>query len=157
MVANELPLGVRIHALKRVESTGKVSFEIISSLDDFVHDLQSLLFSDTGSKREALKISTHSDTSGLDHSGVLLAEVSVNEALGVHVRDVGVFGTVTMVAHDDLVEELVESGVRAVGTSIDTDAGVAVLDARENAGLKADTGSIRLVLVLLPDIFGKVL
>ena len=62
-----------------------------------------------------------------------------------------------MVAHDDLVEELVESGVRVVGTSVDTDAGVKVLDAREDAGLEADTGSIRLVLVLLPDTFGKVL
>ena len=157
MVSDELFVGGLIHALKRVEGTSEVIGERLASLDDSVHDIVSLLIGDTGTKREALEVSADSDTSGLDHRGVLLGEVSVGEALGVHVRHMLVRGAMLVVVRDDLVEELAESGVRVVGTGVGADAGVEVLDTRKDADLEADTGGVGLVLVLLPDLLGEIL
>ena len=64
---------------------------------------------------------------------------------------------VTVVLLDDWIKELSEGGVRVVRTGVDTDAGIEVLDSREDAGPERDTGSIGLVLILLPDCLGQVL
>jgi hypothetical protein len=58
---------------------------------------------------------------------------------------------VAVIVLDDLIEELVESLVRVVGSSVNTDSGVLILDTRKDAGLERDTRSAGLVLVLVPD------
>lgn len=64
---------------------------------------------------------------------------------------------VAVVLLDDLVEQVSESSIRIVRASIQTNAGVEVLDAREDARLERHTARILLVLVLLPNVLGEVL
>jgi hypothetical protein len=64
---------------------------------------------------------------------------------------------VSVVSLDDWVEELVESRVGAVTASIKTDRRVDVLASREDAELEGNTAVVSLVLVLFPDLLGKVL
>jgi hypothetical protein len=64
--------------------------------------------------------------------------------------------TVTVVVLDDLVEELVEGSVGVVGTSIDTDARVEVLDTGEDASFERYTLGALLVFVLVPNFLCKV-
>lgn len=58
---------------------------------------------------------------------------------------------------NDLVEELVELGVSIMRSSIDTDSGVEVLDAGENAGLEGNALCALLVFVFFPDFLGHAL
>lgn len=64
---------------------------------------------------------------------------------------------VAVVLLDDLVEQVSESSIGIVRASIQTNAGVEVLDAREDARLERHTARILLVLVLLPNVLGEVL
>jgi len=155
VIVNELLLDFGFHTLKRVELTLKVTFELVASLDDLVHDLKSLLLGDTRAERVTSKVSTNSNSSGLDHLGVFLTEGRGNEVGGVHVGNVLGIRGVTVVVLDNLIEELVELAVGFVGTGIDTDTGVKVLDTGVDAGLESDTILILLVLVFFPDLLGE--
>ena len=153
VVIDELLLGSVIHAIEGVELTGEVAFEGLGSLNDLGHDLIALLLGDTGAKREVSKVTADADTSRDDHGAVLLVELTVREALGGHVGDVADFlGVALVVVEDDVVEELGPLGVGVVGAGVKADARVEVLDAREDAGLERDTGSVRLVLEFLPSL-----
>ena len=157
MVLDELLLGLLVHAFKGVELALEVTLERLAGLDDLVHDLLSLCLGDTWSEGVVGKVAANADSSGLDHLGLILWESWGAEAGGVHVGDVVVFWLVTVVVLDDLVEELVELEVRALGSSVNTDSRVEVLAAREDAGLEADTLVVLLVLVFIPDFLGQVL
>ena len=157
VIGDELLLGSGIHALDRVEGTLEVIIENLGGLDDLVHNLESLLLGDTRAERVVGEVSADSDTGGVNHGGISLREFSVLETLGRHIRNVLISGAVTMIVLDDLIEKLVELGVGTVGTSIETDTGIEVLDTRVDAGLESDAHIARLVLVLLPDLLGQVL
>ena len=155
VVLDELLLGSRIHTLEWVESTLEIAFEGLSSLGDLLHDLKSLSLGDTWTKRVALEVSANSDSSRVDHGGVLFGELSVLKTLGLHVRSVGSIGLVAVVLLNDLIEEFVELGVSVMRSSVETDSGVKVLDSREDAGLEGDTFGTALVLVLFPDLLSQ--
>lgn len=143
--------------VKRVELALEVTLEGVAGLDNLVHDLLSLLVGDAGSKRVVFKVTANSNTGGHDHGSLVLGEGGSVQSGGVHVGDVGGVGGVTVVVLDDLVEELVEGSVGVVGASVETDAGVSVLAAREDAGSEVNALRVNLVLVLLPDLLGEVL
>ena len=63
MIINKLLLILGAHRIKSIESTCKVTIELIASLNDLVHDLVTLLVGDTWSKREFSQVSADSDTS----------------------------------------------------------------------------------------------
>ena len=157
VVLNELLLGLLVHAFKGVELALEVALEGLASLDDLLHDLVSLSLGDSRSEWVVGEVTSNTDSSGLDHLGLILWKSGGVEGGGVHVRDVvGCWG-VTVVVLDDLIEELVELQVRALRSSVNTDSGVEVLAAREDAGLEGDTAVINLILVLIPDFLGEVL
>ena len=157
MVIDELSLDLLGHIVKRVEGSLKITFKSGASLNDSLHNLVALLVADTGSKRESSDISSNSDSSRLDESGTFSTERRAVELGVVHVGDVAVRRSMTMVIHDDLIKELLEGEVGVLGTSVDTDAGVEVLAAREDALLEGDSSGITLVLVLVPDVLGQML
>jgi hypothetical protein len=136
VVIDKLLLGSGIHTLKRIESTLKVTLELVASLDNLVHDFESLFLGNTRTERVAGKVSANSNSSGLDHSGILFIERRSVEVGGVHVGNVLGIRGVTVVVLNNLIEELVELGVGFVGTSVNTDTGIEVLDTREDAGLE---------------------
>ena len=157
MVLDELLLGLLVHAFEWVELALEVALERLAGLNDLVHDLLSLCLGDTWSEWVVGEVAANTDSSGLDHLGLILWEHWSVEGGGVHVGDVVVGWLVTVVVLDDLVEELVELEVRALGSSVNTDSRVEVLAAREDAGLEADTLVILLILVFIPDLLGQVL
>ena len=157
MIVNELLLGGSVHAVERVELSSEVTLELVASLNDLSHDGVTLLVGDSWSKRELGQVSSNSDTGGLDHSGALLIEGRALEGGSVHVGDVLSILLVGMVIFNDRVEELAESCVGVLRASVDTDAGVDVLAAREDALLERDTVLVLLVVVHVPDFLGEVL
>ena len=157
VIIDELLLSCLVHSLERVEGTLEVTIEGLARLNDLVHDLETLLLGDAGAERIAVEVSSDTNTRRVDHLGVLRAEVNILEALGVHVRRVSISLLVTVIVLDDLIEQVAEGGVGIVRASVETDAGVEVLDARENASLEGNTASILVVLILIPDFLGQVL
>jgi len=79
VIINKLFLNGTVHAFKRVEGTLKVTFEVVASLNDSVHDFKSLFLGNTRSKRISVKVSTNSNSSRLDHLGILFTEGRGNE------------------------------------------------------------------------------
>jgi len=144
-------------SVKSVELASEVTLEGLASLNDLGHDLLSLFVGDTGAEGVVSNVTSNSDTGGDNHSGILLGEGGGVKSGSVHVGDVAGTRGVTVVLLDDLVEKLVESSVGSVGASVDTDAGVGVVAAGEDAGLELNTLSVLLVLVLFPDLLGEVL
>jgi len=61
-----------------------------------------------------------------------------------------------MVVVNNLVEKLIELGVGAVRSSINTDSGIKIFHSGENAGFETDSRVILLVLVLFPNFFGQI-
>ena len=55
------------------------------------------------------------------------------------------------------IKEVLEGGVGVLGASIDADTRVEVLTSREDASLEGYSSRIGLIMVFVPDVFGKVL
>jgi len=157
MVLNKLLRIFSTHSFKWVEFALEITLEGVAGSDNLLHDLESLLFGDSWAEWIISQVSSDSDSSGLDHGTILLSELSVLDALRSHVR--GVFGIrcVLVVVGDALVEEFAEGRVSVVGSSIDTNTRVLVLDSGEDASLESNALGARLVLVLLPDLLGQAL
>jgi len=157
MVLNKLLRIFSTHSFKWVEFALEITLEGVAGSDNLLHDLESLLFGDSWAEWIISQVSSDSDSSGLDHGTILLGELSVLDAVRSHVR--GVFGPrfVLVVVGDALVEEFAEGRVSVVGSSIDTNTRVLVLDSGEDASLESNALGARLVLVLLPDLLGQAL
>jgi len=152
MVLNELLLVSSAHTSKGVEGTLEVTFEGVASGDNLVHDLITLFLGNTGTERVTIKVTSNTDAGRNNHSGLILGKGRAVHFCGVHLGGVDSVGSVTVVVLDDLVEEIAESLVRVVGTSVTANAGIDVLAAREQAGLERDTTLVRDILVLVPVI-----
>jgi len=157
VILDELLLGLLVHAFKGVELALEVTLERLAGLNNLLHDLISLSLADTWSERVVGEVAANTDSCGLDHRGLIFWKSWSVKRCGVHIGDVVVTGRMSVVVLDDLVEELVELGVRALGSSVNTDSGVEVLAAREDAGLEADALVVTLILVFVPDLLAQVL
>jgi hypothetical protein len=157
VIVNQLLLGGLIHALEWVEGTLEIALKSVASLDDLGHDFESLFLGDSWTEWVPSEISSNSNSSGDNHGGIILWELSVLNALGTHSRGVGVLWLMTVVVLDNLIEELVELGVSIVRACVDTDSGIEVLNTGEDAGLECNSLSAGLVLVLFPNLLGQAL
>jgi len=63
MIFNELVLILLAHTFQRIEFTFKVTIEGVACLNDFVHDIKSLLLADAWAKWEIGEVSSDSDSS----------------------------------------------------------------------------------------------
>ena len=144
------------HAFERVEGTSEVSLEFATGFNNFVHDLESLLFADSGSERISGQVSSDSDSSGGNHGGIGLGELGLLETRSDHAGNVHGVLSVTVVLLNNFVEKFAELGIRVVGTSVEADSGIKVCDSREAASLEADASGAGLVFVLVPDFLGQV-
>jgi len=120
MIINQFLLIFFVHALEWVESTFKISSESAASLNDFVHDFESLLFGDTWTEWVVSHVSSNSDSSAVNHSAILSAEFSIDETCSVHVGDVACISLVAVILLNDLIKKFVEAGVSIVRSSIKT-------------------------------------
>jgi len=156
VIFDKLLLVLSRHTFKWVEFTLEISLEFSASLNDLVHDVKSLFFGDSWSKWEFSEVSSNSDSSGLDHGGVLFTEVWAGELTGVHVGDMLVTWSMLVVVLNNLVEEVSELSVGIVGSGIGTDSRVNILNSRENASFERYTKFIGFIVVFVPDILSKI-
>jgi len=122
VIVNELLLCLLIHAIKRVESSLEVTCEATAGFYDSLHDVVALTVGDSWSQWEASNVASDSDPRRLDQGSLFLSESWAVQLIGVHVRDVLVGGSVTVVVLNDAIKEVLERDVRVFRTSIDTDA-----------------------------------
>jgi len=120
MIGNELVLILLAHTLKRIELSFEVTFEGLASLNNFGHDIKSLCLANTWTEWVPFKVSSDSDSRGVDHGALLFGEVSVLKTLSRHFGHVLGTWSVLMIVLNDLVEKLIELGVGIVGASIHT-------------------------------------
>ena len=120
VIVDKFLLSIFVHALKRIESSLKISFEGIASSDNLGHDFVSLFFGNSRSERVVSQVSSNSDSSGVDHSGIFFSKFSVLNIVSGHVGGVFSLWSVFVVVGDALVEKLVEAFVGVVRTGIDT-------------------------------------
>lgn len=146
---------IGVHAVKWVELTGELTREGLASLDDLAHNLESLLFAHSWAEWVVGQVTSDSDSSGENHGSAILSEVCVGHTVSGHVRHVLVLWPVLVVVLDNLIEELVEALVRVVGTCVEADTGLWVLDSGEAHELEGNAAGILLILVLLPDFLGE--
>jgi len=126
MVVDELLLISGGHTFEWVEFTSKITFESAAGSGDFVHDFESLILGNTWTKWVVSQVSSNSNSSRVDHLGVIFGEFSVFDTIGGHVGDVLVFWAMFVIVCNNLIEQLVESGVRIVRSSINSDTRVLV-------------------------------
>ena len=152
MILDELLLGVLIHALEGIEGTLEVTLEGVKGLNNLVHDVESLLLGESGSKREVSEVSADSDSSGDNHSSLVLGKGRCLELLRVHVRNVLGALSMLVVVLNDSVKEGSKDCVGVVRASVATDAGVGVLAAGEDGLSEGEAMLILLVLKLVPNL-----
>ena len=152
MVLDELFLGLLIHTLEGIELASEVSLEGLECLGDLGHDLKSLSLGKCGSKGEVSEVSADSDSSGDDHSSLILGKGRGNELLSIHVRNVLGVLSVLVIVFNDLVKEGSEGLVGVVGTGVATNAGVSVLGAREDGLMESEAILVLLALQLVPNL-----
>jgi hypothetical protein len=157
VVLNEFVLSLLIHALKGVEGTLEVTLKCLDSLNNFVHDVESLLLCESGAEREVSEVTADSDSCRNDHSGILSGKGRSVELLGVHIWDVLGTLAVLVIVLNDLVEEGSKDLIAIVGASVAADAGVGVLAAGEDSLSEGEAELILLVLQLVPNLSWKVL
>lgn len=121
VIFDELGLSILIHALEGIELALEVTLEGVECLDDSVHDVESLLLGESGSKREVSEVSADSDSCGNDHGSLILGEGRGGELLSIHVRNVLGVLAVLMIILNDLIEEGGEGLVGIVRASVATD------------------------------------
>lgn len=152
MVLDELGLSLLIHTLEGIELALEVTLEGLKSLDNLVHNLKSLGLGKSGAKREVSEVSADSDSSGDDHSGLILGKGRGSELLSIHVRNVLGVLSVLVVVLNDLVKEGSESLVGVVRAGVATNAGIGVLGSREDGLTESESVLVLLVLQLVPNL-----
>ena len=109
MIFDELLLVSRIHALKRVKFACEISFKIIAGLDNFIHDLRSLIFGYAWPKWVFSKIASNTDSGGYDELSIFFFKRWCLQSRSIHIRCMGRIGFVSVVVFfNDGIEELIE-------------------------------------------------
>ena len=127
------------HSLEWVELAFEIGVEVLASLDNCVHDFESLLLSDTWSQWVLGEVSSNSDSRRIDHGLLLWSEFKVHQLLSVHVRDMLVCWSMLVVVLDHLIEKFVEFVEGILRSSVNTNSRVLVCNSRENASFERNT------------------
>ena len=120
VIVDKLLLSSWFHALERIESSLKITFEGLASSDNLCHDFVSLFFGNSWAERVVSQVSSNSDSCGVDHSGIVFSKFSVFNTVSGHVGGVSGSWFVFVVVGDALVEKLVEAFVSVMRAGIDT-------------------------------------
>jgi hypothetical protein len=152
VISDQLVLGLLVHALEGIELASEVSLEGLECLGHLVHDLESLGLGKSGSKREVSEVSADSDSSGDDHSSLILGKGRGNELLSIHVRNVLGVLSVLVIVFNDLIKEGSESLVGVVRAGVATNAGVGVLGTGEDGLAESESVLVLLVSQLVPNL-----
>lgn len=129
MILNELLLNLWAHSIEWIVSTCKLTSEAVKSFDNHSLDLfSSFWVVDTWSKWESIQVSSNSDSCAPDHSCLIWWEIWGIQSIiwilsGVKVTS----GVVSMILHDDWIEDVSELSVRVLGACIDTNSRIDVL------------------------------
>jgi len=102
------------HTIQWIEFTLKISLEGVASLDDLIHDLESLCFGDAWTEWVVGHVSANSDSGRVHHCHLIWSKIGVLKTLSSHVRNVFGVWCVIVIVLDDLVEKLVELVVSVV-------------------------------------------
>ena len=130
----------------------KFTGEFLKNANDLGLDFTSLLSGDGGSEGVVSKVTSDTDSGGVDHPVLVGGEVGASQLGVVHVGDVLVGGAVTVVLLDDLVEQRGEGVESLVAAGVDTDTRVNHLATGEDALLESIAILVFLILALVPDI-----
>ena len=120
MILDKLLLFSRGHAGKGVIFTLEISFELGKSINDFLLNFSSLLSGDSSTEGIVSKVSSDSDSSRVDHSILIGGEFGALQFSVVHVTNVLVIDSMSVINLDDLIEKRSESIERIVGSSVNT-------------------------------------
>ena len=112
VVSYQLILLFRSHSSERIEGTGKLTLKSITSLNNLLLNLVSLLSCNSWSERIVLKVASYSNSCRLDHSCVLSREWWALKFGVVHVTDMASTLCMAMVLLDDLVQQGRKGSVR---------------------------------------------
>ena len=159
MVLNELLLDLWAHSIEWIVSTCKLTGETVKSFDNHSLNLcSSLWVVDTWSKWESIQVSSNSDSCAPDHSCLIWWEIWGIQSIiwilsGVEVTS----GVVSMILHDDWIEDVSELSVRVLGTGIDTNSRIDVLTSRVNGVSEWESILIFATFVFIPNLLCKVL
>jgi len=121
MVINELLLISFGHGCKRVVSTLKFSFEFVQSGHNVIFYLISLTFRNSWSQREIGEVSSNSDTGRDNIAFLVFSEFWAVQFGVIHVANVAVILSVSMVVLDDLVKKIIETVVSIMTSCVNTD------------------------------------
>ena len=152
MILDELVLGLLVHTLEGIELASEVSLEGLECLGDLGHDLKSLGLGKSGSKGEVSEVSANSDSSGDDHTSLILGKGRGIELLSIHVRNVLGVLSVLVIVFNDLVKEGSEGFVGVVRAGVASDAGVGVLGTGEDSLTEGESVLVLLVFQLVPNL-----
>ena len=126
MVLDELLLVLSSHCFEGVELALEVIVKVLASLDDCIHDFESLLLGNTWTKRVFSEVSSNSNSGRVYHFALLLGELVILQLLSVHVGYVFVLWAVLVVVLNDLIEQFVELSVGLVGSSINSNSRILI-------------------------------
>ena len=149
MVLNHLlPVSLR-HFVKSIILAFKLASHLGESARDELLNFVSLFLRDSRAKREVGKVPTHSNPRGLNHGSLLLREGFDLKLGEVHIAHMLVSLLMAVIIFDDLVEQILKSGVTIVTASITADARVNILAAREDHLLEGNSSRIFFTSILL--------
>jgi len=157
MISDELVLLSWGHLWERVIFTLKISAEFSKSGGYEGFNLESLLSGNGSTEWVSSEVSSNSNSSGVDHLVLVSREWWAVKFLVVHVGDVFIVNTMSVVLLDDLVEKWGEGVVGIVGSSVDTNTRVGPLSTGEDSLFERETIFISSVFACFPDIWGKAL
>ena len=153
MVLNQLLAVLLAHAIEAIVGACQFTLETSQSGGNLLLNCSSLLRGvQTRTEWETVKVSSDSNPRGANHGSFISWERRALELVGRRLRLVHVVTSVAVIHLDDGVEESGELGVTIVATSVDTDARVNVLAAREDSISEREPVLITLILQEVPDI-----
>ena len=121
MVINKLLLISFGHGCKRVVSTLKFPFKFVQSGHNIIFYVISLTFRNSWSQREIGEVSSNSDTGRDNIAFLVFSEFWAVQFGVIHVANVAVILSVSMVVLDDLVKKIIETVVSIMTSSVNTD------------------------------------
>ena len=152
MIINKLLLLGRGHAGERVVFTLKITFEFGEGFSDFLLNFSSLLTSNCSSKRIISKVSSNSDSGGVDHAIFISRELGALKFLIIHVANMLVIRSMSVISLDDFVHKRSKGVEGIVGSTINTDTRFNPFASGEDGLLEGIPILIFSIFALLPDL-----
>ena len=156
MVGNQFILNNLWHSFKRIECTSKVTCELWTGLDNFIHYFNSLSFCNSWSERISSQVSSNSNSSGIHHSWIFSREISINKLTCIHVRHMLSIDTMSMVLFYNFIKQFMERSVSIMRSCIKTDSRVKISNSRETTCLEWNSWFTAFIFILIPNFLSEI-